>query len=1221
MKYYTLLIALLLITLGMRAQGEMTVDWNTIGQDSIVPVFSHSIPLGSDYAESYDVRIEYPELEPVPAHASYYDALRTAAIGDWPEVATYVGVARKQGQLDISFIPIILRDSKYWRIKSFDLKVNGRSSESKDVLAQSLPSRDGRRAKLNGATSQQVNGSTSQRGNKSTSRRRAASLAHSVLATGRWMRVDVAKDGLYLLTPKSLSAMGFKEPDKVRVFGYGGHLLPEYDLEKLPEDLPQVPVFRNEDGGILFWGNGTVSYSRKADGTYNHVQNYYATTGCYFLTETSDSIRWDDLVASNAEELVPVEFRSAGTLCVVEENDAYAFHPSGRKLFDSYDFANGASHTWNIELPCFKEGGEATVTVAFAHDGAASTALTVKAGETNLGTMTISGKSAYCDGSVAEATYKTTALSPTTTAEKSTVRLTLTHDRPSGVSGRLDYIRISYPSTAGYYTTEEIHGGTLVANQDLRSTPPTDYIIVVPSSGALTAQAERLAEAHRKRDGLSVLVVSADQIYNEFSSGTRDATAIRRFLKMLYDRATNDSEMPRYLLLFGDGAWDNRMLSDNWRGSSPDDYLPCFESVESFSATRSFVMEDYFGLLDDGEGRDLLRDKPDVGVGRFPVVTVQQAREAVDKTIAYMENVAAGAWKNTILMLGDDGDNNQHMRDAEYVVRMLEGLYPKYMYKRIYWDTFPMEITATGNSYPAVHKRILELLDEGALMVNYSGHGRADVLSHELVLDQGDMAALTSPRLPLWVTASCDISPFDHTGSSFGEYAFLNPKGGAIALFTTTRTVFSSYNRRINYLFSKYVFGRDSSGRPLRLGDAVRIAKTEVVSTTDSSLQDISENKLHYILLGDPALRIACTDYEAVIDKLNGSPFMDNGSLALSAGAVVTAEGHIVDGSGEKATNFSGTVHPTVLDNRETVFGRNNNGSASEPFSYTERSNVLFSGSDSVRNGSFRFTFRVPMDINYSGESGELNIYAINDAKNAEAQGYTEAFLLGGTHEGLVNDSTGPSLSLYLNTPSFVSGDKVNETPLLVATLEDADGINTVGGGIGHDIVAVIDGSAALTYKLNNYYVSDFGDYTRGTLAYSLPTLPDGHHSLLLRAWDMMNNSSTATLDFEVVAGLKPSLTDVTVTDNPARTTTTFVVTHDRPETAVTFRIDVFDFSGRILWSNEETTATSSNLYTCSWNLCNASGTPLSMGVYLYRVTVSSATGSSTSQSRKLVIK
>ena len=1197
MKYInTWLIILLLSALGVHAQGEMTVDWEAMEHDSIVPMFSYCLPLGSDYAEAYDVRIEYPELEPVPDTAPYFGALQRAAISDWPEVSTHVGIARRQGQLDISFIPVIFRDGKYQRFKSFDLKVNKSTSQ-----------------RVNESTSQRVNESTSQQVNGSTGRRRAASLAHSVLSTGRWVKVDVAKDGVYLLTPKSLAAMGFKEPDKVRVFGYGGHLLPEYDLGNLPDDLPQVAVCRTEQG-ISFWGNGTVGYTQKTDGTFVHVQNHYATTGSYFLTETTDSTTWDDLTVKTTDELVPSYCRSAGTLCVVEENDAYAFHPSGRKLFDSYDFANGATHSWNIDLPNIQEGVAAFVTVSFAHDASTATSVTVQANDVALGTINLSANSAYCDGSLTEATFKTTALTSAT-------RFTLTHDRPSGVSGRLDFIRVSYPSTAGYYTTDEIRSGTVIANQDLRSLPPTDYIIVVPSSGALTAQAERLAEAHRKRDGLTVEVVSADQIYNEFSSGTRDATAIRRFLKMLYDRAADESEMPRYLLLFGDGAWDNRMLSDNWRGTSPDDYLPCFESVESFSATRSFVMEDYFGLLDDGEGRDLQRDKPDVGVGRFPVVTVQQAREAVDKTIAYMENVAAGAWKNTILMLGDDGDNNQHMRDAEYVVRMLEGLYPKYMYKRIYWDTFPMEVTATGNSYPAVHKRILELLDEGALMVNYSGHGRADVLSHELVLDQGDMAALTSPRLPLWVTASCDITPFDNTASSFGEHAFLNPKGGAIALFTTTRTVFSSYNRRINYLFSKYVFARDASGRPLRLGDAVRIAKTEVVSTSDASLQDISENKLHYVLLGDPALRLACFDYEAVIDKLNGSPFSTDGSVTLSAGAVVTAEGHIEDGAGKRVTSFTGTVYPTVLDNRETVYGRNNNGSASEPFSYTERTSVLFSGSDSVRNGTFRFTFRIPMDINYSGESGELNVYAINDAKNAEAQGYTDAFLLGGTHEGLVNDSTGPALSLYLNTPAFVSGDKVNETPLLVATLEDTDGINTVGGGIGHDIVAVIDGSAALTYKLNNYFTSDFGDYTRGTLAYSIPTLPEGKHSLMLRAWDMMNNSSTATLDFEVVKGLTPSLTDVTVTDNPASTSTTFVVTHDRPESIVTFRLEVFDFSGRILWTSEETTATSSNLYTCSWDLCNASGVPLSMGVYLYRVTASSTTGSSTSQSRKLVIK
>jgi len=1164
-------------------QEELTVDWGVVGQDSVVPMFCHSIPLGSDYdAYTYDVSIAYPELEAVADDAPYRAAMLKAGIGEWPEVKTFVGVSRKKGQLDVSFVPLLLRDGTYWRIKAFDLIVTPVASPQAAL--------------------------------RSNSRQRAGSTgaSHSVLSTGRWVKVDVTDDALYLLTPKSLAGMGFKEPDKVRVFGYGGHLLPESGLSALADDLPQVTVCRTENG-IVFWGNGTVDYSRLRDGTYTHTQNYFATTGSYFLTETTDSTSWDDLTVAQAEELVPSERRTEGMLCVVEENDVYAFHHSGRKLFDSYDFANGPTHTWNLKLPNIKEGAEATVTVAFAHNASSAATLTVKANDSSLGTMMIPANSSYSDGNLSEATFTTSALTDAS-------RFTLSYSGPTGASGRLDFIRVSYPSTAGYYTTEEITTGTPVDNQDLHATPPTDYIIVVPSSGALTAQAERLAEAHRTRNGLSVLVVEADKIYNEFSSGTRDATAIRRFLKMLYDRAVDESEMPRYLLLFGDGAWDNRMLSDNWKGCSPDDYLPCFESVESFSATRSFVMEDYYGLLDDDEGADLLRDKPDVGVGRFPVVTAQEAREMVDKTIAYMENVAAGAWKNTILMLGDDGDNNQHMKDAEYVAQMLESRYPKYMYKRVYWDTYPMEVTATGNSYPAVHKRILELLDEGALMVNYSGHGSADVLSHELVIDKSDMESLTSPRLPVWVTASCDISPFDNTATSLGEHAFLNPKGGAIALFTTTRTVFSSYNRRINYLFSKYVFGRDTDGTPYRLGDAVRLSKNEIISTSESYLQDTSENKIHYVLLGDPAQSIACADYQVVVDKLNGTTVSKNEPVTLSAGAVVTAEGHIEGLDGNRDASFTGTVYPTVLDNRETVYGRNNNGSATELFSFTERSSVLFSGSDSVKNGTFTFTFRIPMDINYSGEEGQLNVYAINDAKNAEAQGYTEAFLLGGTSDGLTNDSIGPSIALYLNTPSFLPGDKVNETPLLVATLEDPDGINTVGGGIGHDIVAVIDGSAALTYKLNNYYASDFGDYTRGTLAYSIPTLSEGSHTLMLRAWDMMNNSSTVNVDFEVVNGYTPSLTDVTVTENPARTTTTFVVTHDRPESIVTFRLEVFDFSGRILWSNEETTATSSNLYTYAWDLCNASGVPLTTGVYLYRVTATSTTGSSTSQSRKLVI-
>ena len=1033
---------------------------------------------------------------------------------------------------------------------------------------------------------------------------------HSRLATGRWKRIEVADDGLYLLTPQRLSAMGFKEPDKVRIFGYGGHLLPEQNLYALSDDLPAVTVCRTAEG-IVFWGNGVRQL--KSDGTaLTHVNNHYACAGYYFLTE-EDGTALDDPVATNTADLLPAEY-TGGMRCAVVENDVYAFHPSGRKLFDSYDYATGATRQYDIELEGIREDETAYLTVSFAHNSGTATTLTVAANGNTVGTLSIPSNAAYSDGAMAEKTFPVTGLTAST-------RITLTHNRSTGTPGHLDFLRISYPSTVIDMEPTEITSATDVDNQDLHALQGVDYVIVVPASGIFDRQAERLAEAHRTMDGLRTEVVNVRAIYNEFSSGTTDATAIRRFMKMLYDRADSDADRPRYLLLFGDGAWDNRMVSDNWKGCDPDDYLPCFESDNSFSTTRSYVMEDYYALLGDSEGKDLLRGKPSIGVGRFPVSTLQQARDAVDKTIAYMGNSAAGAWKNTLLMLGDDGDNNQHMDDAESVASMLGSLYPSYMLKRIYWDTYPMEVTATGNSYPAVHKRILEMLDEGALMVNYSGHGSADVLSHELVVSKSDMESLTSPRLPLWVTASCDIAPFDNTTTSFGEYAFLNPKGGAIALFTTTRTVFSSYNRRINSLFSRYVFSRDGDGNRRRLGDAVRLAKVEVVSTTNSAMQDFSENKLHFVLLGDPALVIGGADDDIVVDALNGTPVSADTELLLSAGQEVTVSGHIENRSGAWDASFNGIVYPTVLDNSETITGRNNAGAADEPFSYSEHAKVLFAGSDSVRGGAFTFTFRVPLDINYSDESGLLNLYAINSAKTCEAQGYSEAFLLGGTAEDLTNDSEGPAIAMYLNTPSFVSGDRVNETPLLVAMLEDADGINTVGGGIGHDMVAIIDGEAALTYKLGDYYTSAFGDYTRGTLTYSLPALAEGKHTLMLRAWDMMDNSGTATIDFEVVSGLAPVLTDITATSNPATTETTFVVVHDRPESAMTYIVEVFDFSGRILWRNEETAATTDDTYSLAWDLCNASGTPLTPGIYLYRVTVASAGGCSTSAAHKLMIK
>ena len=1230
------------------AQGEMEVDWAAYAQDTVVPVFTHSIDLGYDHAgREYDVAIEYPELKPLTAEEiERYRLPQQEGLPEWPVIEVYKGISAKRGQLDISFTPIIWRDGKYWRMENFVLKTSLNTS----------------------AKNKAVRKSSSQR-----------TTHNSQLEKGRWVKIRVADNGVHMLTHGQLKKMGFGDPSKVRLFGYGGHMLSETDTEAWREDLNEVPLWRGTDR-VLFYANGSVKWTLDSDNTFTHTRNPYSEYGHYFLTA---DIEGDPMAFPREEEIAVVASEVTTTPAYyLHEVDDYAWFHGGRQLVESYDFAEGNTKSYPIKATDAVKQTKATLDVCFTHNSSSTTSVTVMMGGTELGALTVSGIASH-----SEAAANTRSFSANLPDNASAINVRLTHNRSTGISGRLDYMRLNYTSyinankpiyatkdgthtyvigadgtftwtdnlvvwhiadatnvtqipldkATGTFTANAKRGDIFVivnekatyptpeevgevANQNLHGTEPTDYIIIVPASGKLTTQAERLAELHRTRSGLRVKVVRADEVYNEFSSGTPDATAYRRYLKMLYDRAETPKEAPKYLLLFGDGAWDNRMLSSAWKGKSPDDYLLCFEAENSFSATSSYVMEDYFGLLDDGEGKRLLYDKVDVGVGRFTVTTPTQARDAVDKVITYMDNAEAGAWKNTILMLGDDGDNNQHMNDAERVAQMLQNNYPDYMVKRVYWDAYPMEVTSTGNSYPAVRKRLLELFNEGALMVNYSGHGSPDVLSHELVIGKADMEQLRSPRLPVWVTVSCDITPFDNSTLSFGEYAFLNPEGGAIALMTSTRTTYSEQNRRINYLFSNYVFARDEQNRRNRLGDAIRKTKCSLISNSNSSLQDVSTNKLNYLLLGDPALIIGNADYAMTVDEINGISTAADREIILKAGAKVTVKGHVNGLNGARATDFNGVMHATVFDNKETITCRNNAGSASTEMIYWERTKTLFVGGDSVRNGEYTFTFRVPMDINYSMKSGLINLYAVSEGYDREAKGAFEGFLLGGTADELANDSLGPQVKLYLNSPDFITGDCVNEAPRLFVSLEDPDGINTVGNGIGHDLVAIIDGKASMTYTLNDYYTSELGDYTRGTVSYLLPELEEGIHSLQFRAWDMMNNATTVTVDFEVVKGLRPRILDITTTHSPAREHTTFVLTHDRPETEVTVKIEVYDFSGRILWNHSEQVATPDNSYSVGWNLCAASGQPLGTGVYLYRATVTSASGTSTSRVRKLTI-
>lgn len=1154
------------------AQGFYNLTAEEVKIDSLLPFVNYSWPLGGNYADStYEVRIAYPEfLDMDEEDVKRYHAITTDQLPELPRIQQYVGVSRKSGTLYAQFVPLVFREGKYQKLVSFQLQV------------KSAPAGKTRRASSSGDRY----------------------AAHSVLSSGHWSKIRVSETGFYHLTDALIRKAGFKNPKKVKIYGYGGELQPEVLTgEYLTEtdDLKEVATC-TINGKRLFHASGPVSWASNT--TLARTRNPYSDYGYYFLTESDD----EPLTADSAS-FVSSYYPSASDYHDLYEVDDYAWYHSGRNLYTSEKLTVGSDRT--ITLPGV-HSTTAQINVNLSYDSKFVATLLMNG--TTIGTLTatsgLTSSGALSDGNAVATQASWKFLLPDSVMKTTDNKLTLR--QTSGGEVRLDYVSLCYstPKALTDFSTslpvpEYLYN---ITNQDHHADSAVDMVIIIPTSQKLLSEAERLKTLHETYDSLRVRIVPADELYNEFSSGTPDANAYRRYMKMLYDRAGTEADQPRYLLLFGDGAWDNRMLSSGWRSLSPDDFLLCYESENSFSATKSYVSDDYYCLLDDNEGGSILKDKFDAAVGRLSARTAEGAKILVDKIYAYRTNAYAGAWQNTLCFLGDDGDQNRHMQDAEAVVSTVKSLYSNYDIKKIYWDAYTRVTSSTGNSFPDVTRLIKQQLQKGALVMNYSGHGGPSLLSHEAVLRITDFGEASSLRLPLWVTAACDVAPFDGQSDNIGETAMFNKKGGSIAFYGTTRTVYASYNRLQNQSFMKYLLA-SKNGRRLTIGEAAYLAKNDFVSGSTEMLT----NKLQYVLLGDPALTLASPTEQAVIDSINGKAVAD-GIQQLKAGSKVTLKGHLPGHA-----DFNGVVTITVRDIEETIVGKQNDPVATETaFEFQDRPNTIYNGSDSIRNGQFSFSFAVPRDISYSDKTGLFLVYAINNDKTLSAHGECESFTLTGT-EDLANDGLGPSIYCYLNSESFVNGSTVNATPYFYAELTDKDGIN-VSGGIGHDLELIIDNDMNLTYQLNERFQYDFGDYCKGKVDYVLPELSDGPHKLLFRAWDAQNNSSVAELSFVVNATQQPTLSNVVCTKNPATTSTSFVISHDRAGSEVDVELEVFDTSGRLLWRKSETGIPTDHTYTIDWDLTTGSGSRLKTGVYLYRVLISNNGSSKASQAKKLIV-
>ena len=776
-----------------------------------------------------------------------------------------------------------------------------------------------------------------------------------------------------------------------------------------------------------------------------------------------------------------------------------------------------------------------------------------------------------------------------------------------------------------------------VVNQDLKGTifndesgnfKDLDYIIVAPAF--LIQPALRLANHHRTVNGLNVKVVTTDKIYEEFSSGKQDISAIRNFVRYVYDNASTVQNKLKYLCLFGDTSIDykNRLANNN-------NIVPTFHTYESNSSTTSFMSDDFFGNMDLDEGtigrRYLLPDgtigtddidRLDIAVGRILADDVITANTQVDKIINYESKVSYGNWRNNFVLISDDVDVEWEYHRLEVVLdkigdQISDGK-PHINVKKLHSDAFQQQTSAGGNRYPEVNEAIQNATEVGALVINYFGHGGEDGLAKEFIYTKDLAQNLRNKnRFPCIVTVTCEFTKFDLPSRiTAGELTYANPEGGAISLITTTRSIGVSLGVDFNQELVKELYALGSELAPNAPAEALRITKNAI----PSDLRRV----IFYI--GDPAMHLAFPKRSIRLTTLNGVP-IGQATDTLKALSRVTIGGEVLNEQGGLLSNYNGILEAKVFDKnvqRQTLGNDGIRDAVTNQLlilDFITLGEGLFNGQATVANGKFEFEFVVPRDIQIPIGTGKVSLYSQRDNTLEDQTGANLTLKVGGLDENAPEDNQGPLIRLFMNDESFVSGGVTNDSPILIAKLEDEHGINTASG-IGHDIVAVLDGDEANPFILNEYYQADVDDFTKGTASYRLRDLEDGLHTLTLKAWDVYNNSSTADIQFIVAGNDVLEITRVLNYPNPFVNYTEFWFNHNRPFEPLEVQVQVFTITGKVVWTQNQLISTEGFLSRdIVWDGKDDFGDRIGKGVYVYKITVkSSLTNQRAEKFEKLVI-
>lgn len=1093
-------------------------------------------------------------------------------------------------------------------------------------------------------------------------------VSESVLAKGIWYKLPIGKSGVYKIDAAYLSSQNItiEEGKKLHIYGQRGGMLPEKVVDMRTHDLVEFPLYEENvtqgslepDAAVYFYAEGADGLNINNQNTGYH-KNIYDNFNYVFinisLSETKKIEYLPDFdnpeyISDTYEEIQRYEEDKANPLGLFPTT-----HGSGQEWYGD-EFSNLRSKEYSSFFDFRDVDLNSSIRVKAEFVGRSSSVTTFEL-------MIDNNKLSDNIGSVrtgdVEAIHARKAIIDEVVILNATnPKVSINYPRVTGDSkGWLDYIELKFrrklilnerpivvrdsesinygvaaftfsqpitnTTVAWDITNPEYPERTVISNDrwsyktddELKyfivfdtekiPTPETDVIpignqnlhgivdadMVIVYHKAWKNAAKRLGDHRADYSELLVEIIDIDNIYNEFSSGRQDPTAIRDFAKMLNNRSENF----RYLLLFGDGSYDFRGID----ATSPyQSFVPTYETYESLDPLQAFPSDDYFAQLDENEG-NRLRGDLDIAIGRLPARTNEEAENFVNKLIAYdLNKESFGNWRSRIAFLADDEDSNLHLNDADIIATKVSMAHPLFNQKKIYWDAFRQESTPGGNRYPGANEQLNTDIEDGLLVMNYLGHGGPKGWSQERVLNLDDITSWSNlERLPLVITATCSFTGFDDPNlTTAGEAVIHNPTGGAIALFTTVRSVYASQNFRLTSAVFDTIFTK-VDGDYMTIGEVMQSAK-------NTRINDVV-NARKFFLIGDPAMKLAIPRQQILTTVFNGKA-VRNGIDTIGALQKVTVKAQIITLSGKKDISFNGEAVITLFDKASEVRTlRNDPGSFQKLFKVQK--NVLYSGRVSVINGEMELNFIIPLDIDYELGKGRLSYYAVSD-NGLDAAGYFNQFVIGGTSKNAVQDKEGPQIDIFLNTKNITKENEISSlNPKVIVDFFDISGINVSNVSIGHEIVSILDGDTRSTKVLNQKYISEIDDFQKGSLSFRLNDLTLGLHTLTIRAFDVLNNPGTKTMEFEVVENFDEFLTSVLAYPNPFQDEVMFSVENELGE-AVNMELNVYNLQGQLIHSIIRNGITNSGLISrIKWNGESVYG-PVSGGIYMYEVLLNSVT-------------